>query len=289
MQYPKITIITPSFNLGDYLEDTIRSVVEQNYPNLEYIIIDGGSTDGSLDIIKRYERQLAYWVSEPDQGLYDALQKGFAASNGELMGWLNADDMLHPRSLFTIAEAFTDVPQMQWLQGYPTVFDTTGKVVYHRPPRFSKYSFYLKEHHDGKFIQQESTYWRRTLWDAAGGYISQKHPLAGDFELWMRFFNHTPLHVTLALVGGFRVRSGQLSHQKREQYLREADHSVDAHDLVASKEDQKVVRRLRRLKRITQHFPKGTALLRYLPFYQRCMHPPHWINYDLNLKKFTLG
>ncbi len=93
--YPKISIVTPSYNQGQYLEQTILSVIGQNYPNLEYIIIDGGSTDNSIEIIKKYERYLAYWVSEKDKGHYHAVQKGFDKSTGEIMSWLNSDDILH--------------------------------------------------------------------------------------------------------------------------------------------------------------------------------------------------
>ncbi len=92
MNYPKISIVTPSFNHAQFLEETILSVITQNYPNLEYVIIDGGSTDGSVDIIKKYEKHLTYWVSEPDNGHGDALNKGFAKSTGEIMAWINSDD-----------------------------------------------------------------------------------------------------------------------------------------------------------------------------------------------------
>jgi glycosyltransferase involved in cell wall biosynthesis len=289
MKYPKISIITPSFNLADYLEQTIQSVVKQSYPNLEYIIIDGGSTDLSVDIIKRYQKHLTYWVSEPDQGLYHALQKGFDQTTGNIMGWLNADDMLHPNALFTIARAFQDLPEIDWLQGYPTVFNKTGSVVYHRPPRVFKYDFYLKKYHDGQFVQQESTYWRRGLWEKAGGYISQQYRLAGDFELWMRFFNHAPLYPTLSLIGGFRARGGQqLSYQHREQYMREADTIIDAYHLAASEKDKEITRKLAFWKKIAQFIPKGEAILRYSSFYQRQVHQPPWVSYNLESDKFQL-
>src|SRR5579859_3708649 len=101
---PRISIVTPSFNQRAFLEETIRSVLDQRYPNLEYVIIDGGSTDGSVDIIRKYERHLAFWVSEPDGGQYDAINKGFAHTTGELLGWLNADDKYLPWSFSTLAD-----------------------------------------------------------------------------------------------------------------------------------------------------------------------------------------
>ena len=90
---PKISIVTPSFNQAQFIEETILSVLNQNYPNLEYIIIDGGSTDGSVDIIKKYADKIAYWVSEKDSGMYDAINKGFGKSTGEILAWINSDDI----------------------------------------------------------------------------------------------------------------------------------------------------------------------------------------------------
>src|SRR5688500_5767577 len=104
---PLVTIVTPSFNQAPYLEATIQSVLSQNYPNLEYIIVDGGSTDGSVEIIKRYSGRLAYWVSEPDGGQAEAINKGVARSTGSLVGWLNSDDLLLPGALRRLAEAHT--------------------------------------------------------------------------------------------------------------------------------------------------------------------------------------
>lgn len=220
--FPKITIVTPNLNMEKYLEQTITSVLEQGYPNLEYLIIDGGSKDESIAIINKYKDLLSYWVSEPDGGLYQAIQKGFDRSTGEIMMWLNSDDMLHPNALFTVAEIFTSITQVEWLTGTPTNFDEAGRTVEVIAPRqWSKYHFYSR---DFKWIQQESTAWRRSLWQRAGSNLSTKFQYAADFELWIRFFRSSKLYSTTALIGGFRKRrSGQISSSHLIAYLNECE------------------------------------------------------------------
>jgi len=118
--WPKISLVTPVFNSARYLEAAIRSALSQQYPNLEYIIVDGGSTDGSIDIIRKYESQLRLWMSESDRGMYDAINKGFARSTGELMGWISATDLLHPGSLSVVGGVFRRFPKVEWITGRPT-------------------------------------------------------------------------------------------------------------------------------------------------------------------------
>jgi glycosyltransferase involved in cell wall biosynthesis len=218
---PKITIVTPSFNQAKYLEDTILSVLNQGYPNLEYIVIDGGSTDESVDIIKKYEKQLAFWKSEKDNGLYNAIQQGFDKSTGEIMAWLNADDMHHQKCLFTVARIFQKFGQVQWLMGINTFFDESGRpFIYDDLPYGQRWSRRRLLLSDGRFIQQESVFWRRTLWEKAGGLIKQQHSLAADFELWLRFSRHEKLYTTTFMLGGFRFRTeNQKSYEQREEYL----------------------------------------------------------------------
>jgi len=243
MDYPKISIITPSYNDSKFLEITINSVLSQNYPNLEYIIIDGGSTDGSIDIIKKYESKLSYWVSEKDNGMYHALQRGFEKSTGEVMGWINSDDILHPGSLFTIGQVFGDFNQIKWLQGIPNSIDETNRIIYVSPVyEVDKLFFYQKKHSEShKYIQQESTFWRRSLWEKAGNNISTKYKLAGDFELWIRFFQHEKLHNIFALTGSFRVcTSGQASVENYQNYVEETFDILNSYPL--SKQEQKQVR-----------------------------------------------
>ncbi|HNY01583.1 MAG TPA: glycosyltransferase family 2 protein [Bacteroidales bacterium] len=226
--FPKISLITPNFNGARFLDRTLASVTGQLYPALEYIVMDGGSTDGSAGIIQSYEPHLAHWESQPDSGMYHALNKGFALTTGEIMGWINSDDKLMPGSLFAVAEIFSRFPEVNWLQGYPVVIDESDRIVFHRTAVNSPGFFYRKGYHDGRFIQQESTFWRRSLWEKAGGHISTEYSLAGDFELWMRFFEHDRLCLTDTILGAFRFRkAGQRSRTHYDEYLAECDRIVD--------------------------------------------------------------
>jgi glycosyltransferase involved in cell wall biosynthesis len=259
MIYPKISIVTPNFNGAKFLEDTLVSVLSQGYPNLDYIVIDGGSTDNSVEIIRKYETHFSYWHSKKDNGLYDALNFGFAKSSGEIMGWINSDDMLHKNSLFTLAELF-EVPKVEWVQGMQSWFDEKGRTFKVEHPRLtSKYDYLLKSYHNGfsPFIQQESTYWKRSLWNRAGAYISTKYRLAGDFELWMRFFKHTELFFTGSLIGGFRISGmGQLTHNTYTDYLAESDDIIDGYQL--SREEIGALK-----------FLKSKSVLDYIPVLRR--------------------
>jgi len=128
-QFPKISYVTPVFNQVEFIERTILSVINQDYPNFEYIIVDGGSTDGTLDIIKKYESSLCKWISEPDAGMYDALNKGFKLTSGEIMGWINGDDILFPGAFFNMRRLFHDLPEINWIQGLNIFIDLNGMFI----------------------------------------------------------------------------------------------------------------------------------------------------------------
>lgn len=247
MNYPKISIVTPSFNHAAFLEKTILSVLEQQYPNLDYIIMDGGSTDGSVEIIRKYEKHVACWRSEKDGGMYRALQKGFDLSSGEIMCWLNSDDMFHKKSLFTVAEIFETFSEVNWLIGAPSCFDESDRtVIIKEPIRWSRNLFLSGTY---KWIQQESTFWRRTLWLKANGLNGIKAKVAGDFELWLRFFKQDKPYTTTALLSGFRLRSsGQLSMQHKELYEQEAQTLLSEFRNNLSPEEKKKLRQLQRMK-----------------------------------------
>jgi glycosyltransferase involved in cell wall biosynthesis len=224
--WPRITIVTAVRNGARYLEDTIRSVISQGYPNLEYIVVDGVSTDGTLDIIRKYEKDISWWVSQPDKGLYDALNTGFARSTGEVMGWLNASDMLHTGGLLVVGSVFRDLPQVEWITGRPTRFNEEGMAIgIHDIPHWSRYRFLAGAN---LYIQQESTYWRRSLWERAGSYLDSSQRVVGDFGLWVRFFRYAKLYTVDALIGGFRVHSGQLAIQDMDANQRVQDAYIES-------------------------------------------------------------
>lgn len=189
---PKISIVTPSFNQGKYLEKTIRSVIEQGYPNLEYIIIDGGSTDESVGIIRKYEQHLAYWVSEPDRGQSHAINKGFERATGEIFGWLNSDDWYHPGALMAVAGAFAANPEAGAVVGAGEMVDESGVVLITKAP--VRVDMDLLYHWLDDFFWQPSCFFSRVAWQACGSLDQELH-FAMDLDLWLRIAAAMPIAV----------------------------------------------------------------------------------------------
>jgi hypothetical protein len=228
--YPRISIVTPSFNQGRFLEAAIRSVLDQNYPNLEYVVIDGGSTDGSAEIIRRYADRLNYWVSEPDGGQYAAINKGFARTTGAIMAWLNSDDMYLPWAFETVARFFTAYPDTEWVTtAFPIMLDSHGRPVDCSARVFTRQGVLRGEYlpcapWDGySCVQQESTFWTRRLWDRTGQRVAAELRYAGDFELWTRFALHAELRNIPMPLAGFRLHDEQKTHGGLPQYFQEAE------------------------------------------------------------------
>lgn len=179
MILPKISVVTPSFNQGGFLEQTILSVLGQGYENLEYIVVDGGSTDESVDIIRKYAGRLAYWVSEKDHGQADALNKGFAKASGDIVCWINSDDFLLPGALLRLAAEFREEDDL--IYGACLSFSETGrKCVINRPPEHNYEELCLID-----YIVQPSSFWRRSLWEKTGPLETSLH-YAFDWEWFIR-------------------------------------------------------------------------------------------------------
>jgi glycosyltransferase involved in cell wall biosynthesis len=226
LHLPRISIVTPSYNQGEFLEQTLRSVIEQGYPNLDYRVIDGGSTDGSVEIIRRYADRLSAWVSEPDAGQADAINKGFARSTGEIMGWLNSDDLYMPDTLHIVGEIFAHFPQVAWISGLTIIINADGKITWRprlrRMPTLPKFRGLIRRgwYHGRRlgFIQQEGTFWRRSLWDQAGGYLDVDRRYSMDFDLWRRFADHADLATVDATLAAFRQHGGQKTRDMTGYY-----------------------------------------------------------------------
>lgn len=220
---PLLSIVTPCYNSERYIEDCLLSVVRQSYENVEHIIVDGGSTDATLDILKTYEdRYNMRWISEGDKGMYDAIAKGFALARGEIFAWLNSDDMYSPWACALVA-AVMENRDVAWCTGLPCHYTAGG--IAHNIPRVAPIyprSFIRRGYMDGRasgFLQQESMFWRRSLWEAHG-HVIRPYRSAGDYHLWKAFASTAPLYTLDSLLSGFRIHPGQKS-QDREAYERE--------------------------------------------------------------------
>ena len=230
--WPKISVVTPSYNQGEYIEETIRSVLLQGYPNLEYIVIDGASTDNTARILNLYRSELTYCVSEPDNGQSNAINKGFNQATGEIMAWLNSDDRYLPHTLWRVAVAF-DTYQADMVAGGCTLLEgnsytpikthhnamPVGKVVTLPFDRLLKIDECGQK---GEFFYQPEVFWRKELWENTGGYVDEKLHYSMDYELWLRMAhsNAQIIHIPDALVL-FRIHEQQKTYGDDLPFLAE--------------------------------------------------------------------
>lgn len=217
--WPTISVITPSYNQAAFLEETIRSVLLQGYPKLAYYIIDGGSTDGSVAIIERYSRWLDGWVSEPDNGQSDAINKGFARAGGELVAWLNSDDTYLPGTLQRVAEVYVQQPAASLLYGRAPYVDERGRPGGHLGVKKTqpwRYQDLLRR----CFISQPATFINRAI---AGDqlYVDSDLNLAMDWELWLRVGRNGPGHFVDEPWATYRLWQRSKTEAQRQQFKQE--------------------------------------------------------------------
>lgn len=203
---PKISLVTPSFRQADFLERTLKSVLDQKYPNLEYFVQDGGSEDGTTKILTRYSDHLAGWQSAPDGGQSYAINLGFAKTSGEIMAWLNSDDILLPGSLFYIADFFQRHPKVDVVYGHRFLIDESDRLIgrWMLPPHDNNSLSWAD------FVPQETLFWRRRIWEKVGGKVDESFQFAIDWDLLLRFRDAGAVfHRLPRFLGGFRVHSQQ--------------------------------------------------------------------------------
>jgi glycosyltransferase involved in cell wall biosynthesis len=177
-----VSIVTPSFNQDRYLEETIQSVLSQDYPQLEYMIVDGGSTDRTLDVIKKHEHKLAWWISEPDRGQTDAINKGFARARGDILAWINSDDTYEPGAVAAAVNHLRDHPEIGMVYGACNYIDESGKVI----GKFNAaQTDYRLLRHGYTHIPQQTMFFRADLWKQVGP-LDPSFYFAMDYDLWTR-------------------------------------------------------------------------------------------------------
>jgi glycosyltransferase involved in cell wall biosynthesis len=198
---PLVTIVTPSFNQAPYLEATIQSVLNQEYNCIEYIIIDGGSTDGSVDIIRKYATRISAWVSELDRGQTDAINKGFARANGEFLAWINSDDTLLPNAVVEAVDFLRSNPKVGMVYGDTHYIDAGGRVI----GKFPAAQTDLRRLRRGYVhIPQQASFFRKTIWDEVGP-LDPDFYFAMDYDLWVRIATRASIQYLPSVWANFRL------------------------------------------------------------------------------------
>lgn len=196
----RISIVTPSFNQAQFLERTVRSVLDQQYPHVEYLVMDGSSSDGSVAIIRRYENRLAYWQSQPDGGQADAIQRGFQLASGDVLAYLNSDDVLLPGALQRVADVFSTHPECQLLVGNSLRIDAHRllKRVWACPLNYKRMLF------GGTRFDQPASFWRRDLFFENSG-LDTSLQFCFDYDLYLRMAQRAPVARCQRVLGSLRI------------------------------------------------------------------------------------
>jgi len=198
---PTVTIVTPSYNQAPYLEATIRSVLDQDYPRIEYIVMDGGSTDGSVEIIKKYADRLAFWTSEPDEGQTDAINKGFARAKGEIIAWLNSDDVYRPGAIAEAVAFMQTHPDVGMVYGNADYIDGEGNIIGWFPAAETDYKRLRRGY---VHIPQQAAFFRASVWRMVGP-LDPSFYFAMDYDLWVRIASVSAIRYQPRTWAAFRL------------------------------------------------------------------------------------
>ncbi|MEZ6067399.1 MAG: glycosyltransferase family 2 protein [Planctomycetaceae bacterium] len=256
----KISVVVPNFNGGQFIAECLESIVSQDWPDKEIIVVDGGSDDLSTALVRSYGGHIAHWESSPDGGQYHAIERGLNRATGDVLCWLNSDDRFFPGAFRDVMERFEAEPEMQWLSGAHSTFLAPRYASTRGMPRDSYYhagdmgyvvkvtrtsqhvnwnwEYMLNQSpHSGYYLQQESTFWSRSLWQEVGGF-DHTYRWACDYWLWMEFLNRAPLTLLDRPLGCFRQWSGQCTANRMEEY------TAEVYDIVRrwKTRDQKLAR-----------------------------------------------
>jgi glycosyltransferase involved in cell wall biosynthesis len=263
-EWPKISIVTPSYNQGRFLEATIRSVILQNYPNLEYFIVDGGSNDDSLTIIKKYEPWITSWISEKDEGQSDAINKGFRNSTGGILGWINSDDLYCKGAFKHVASTLkNDIPQ--WLVGATEVVDSEDMILReHNPFPVTSMTFSCWTH---RYVHQQGIFWNRKMFEKMGGEVNKDLHYIMDFDLWYRMNEVSDPILTKYLLARYRHHGeaktiaewDKSAEEMVEWYVKKYKSGVSGENLLREFIKQSVESQ-RYLERISDHFLFGKLI-----------------------------
>jgi glycosyltransferase involved in cell wall biosynthesis len=216
-QWPRISVVTPSFNQGEFLEATLRSVLLQGYPNCEILVLDGGSDDNSVDVLRKYEPHLTFWRSRPDDGQSGAIADGLAMATGEILCWLNSDDIFLPGALHTVAALFARHSDVDVVYGNRLVIDRAGAIIGRHvwPSRLTRSHWWI-----GQPLAQEATFWRRAIYEKAGGLDRSKFFIM-DYDLFFRMWRIGRFLKTPRPLGCLRIHEATKNTKHVEVWQRE--------------------------------------------------------------------
>lgn len=231
--FPRIGIVTPSYNQGSFIRETIESVLQQRYPNLEYWVIDGGSTDGTIDILRSYGQQIN-WISEEDRGQAHAINKGLQKISADIVTFINSDDLYLPDTFFLVSRYFLEHPSVQWVTGDYAIIDGSGRMM---QPYIVSYKRMLRKHPTfqrlavANYIIQSSTFWRKELADEVG-LFEESLRYCFDYDFWIRAIKKHPLHVINDQLSLFRIHANskggsEFSRQFDEEHKVLTRHTPD--------------------------------------------------------------